>query len=604
MEPTVNTAAMQQTPEVNKTQVVTAKPDTSTAALLSLLAQHLQSGLLSDAQAAQLGKNAASESKAHMQSDNKDEKGSEPTFNLMNRTAVESESSDEESSDTSSSTSTSKSSSSDANSSGTLTASESSEFEKDMNAVQAIATALSDWNNGSESDFLDAIKNALSSTGCSSVSALMDQLTTLADNTFNPLVINAVSSIKDNGLISVLEADGATDTLYTTLYATYEAEGVYEKSGDSGLTSFFNVFPGAEENKTTILQLLEAGGVTELSSDLTSSISGVWSEAETYFPGEQTSSDQKNWDMMTNMQALEAIVKDLSSGDISAIANALSSTSCTSVSELFTVTESLADSLGDSSIATTLETIASNPLIEIISDNDAAVAQSIIQIAQMIEEDPEISKDMGDMWAYTHYKSQIDTLNSAGGYKACAEEISSEFDSAWEQAQRYFPSQSTKSNSGSNPSTDPTTDPSTGSGSTTPTKQLKYGEMLSLGDLLMIISDLMNSEETNQAADASLATFLSKLESNVVSDMANRLNSFYENNIAKLTKASQINKETSQLNLYKSEWDNFQSQIDANVQNETNAAGTVDVNEVETTSDFESDILQTWANVANQIAEI
>lgn len=135
----------------------------------------------------------------------------------------------------------------------------------------------------------------------------------------------------------------------------------------------------------------------------------------------------------------------------------------------------------------------------------------------------------------------------------------------------------------------------------------KYGQMLSLRELFFLIGQLMDSQQSNQAADASLGQLLSEKESHVVSVMASKLNDFYSKNIAPLTKTSDANKiqeNTAKLNLYKSEWDNFKSQIDANVQNQTNAAGTVDVNDVQQSSDFEQDVLQTWANVANQVAQV
>ncbi|PCI77501.1 hypothetical protein COB21_03030 [Candidatus Aerophobetes bacterium] len=137
-----------------------------------------------------------------------------------------------------------------------------------------------------------------------------------------------------------------------------------------------------------------------------------------------------------------------------------------------------------------------------------------------------------------------------------------------------------------------------------PVKPLKYGIMMSFSELFAVMSQLMESQQNTQAADASLGETLNDKESIVIKEMTSKLNSYYTSNVANQTKASEISKYTANLNLYKAQWDNFKDQIDANVQNQTNSAGTVDVNNIQQTSDFEKDVLQTWANVANQIASL
>ena len=129
---------------------------------------------------------------------------------------------------------------------------------------------------------------------------------------------------------------------------------------------------------------------------------------------------------------------------------------------------------------------------------------------------------------------------------------------------------------------------------------------ISFRALFSIMMKLMTSQENAQSRDADTGSKLSDQETDVITNMASSLSKYYNSVIAPAAKDSKtdISAKSAQLNLYKSEWDNFKDQIDGQVQNLSNAAGTTDVNNIQQTTDFEKDVLQTWGNVANQIAAL
>lgn len=134
----------------------------------------------------------------------------------------------------------------------------------------------------------------------------------------------------------------------------------------------------------------------------------------------------------------------------------------------------------------------------------------------------------------------------------------------------------------------------------TPTGQLKT---MSFRALFAIMMKLMTSQENAQSRDADTGAKLSDQENAIIKNMAKSLQNYYSKVVAKASKTN-ISERSAELNLYKSQWDNFKDQIDGQVQNLSNAAGTTDVNNIQQTTDFEKDVLQTWGNVANQIAAL
>ncbi len=143
-------------------------------------------------------------------------------------------------------------------------------------------------------------------------------------------------------------------------------------------------------------------------------------------------------------------------------------------------------------------------------------------------------------------------------------------------------------------------------GGPTPTPSgsgVKAGDMLSFKTLFALMMKLMDSQQNAQTQDANMGSKLSKQESTVITQMAASLQNYYSQVVEKASKTDLPTK-TANMNMYKTEWDNFKDQVDSMVQNQTTAAGTTDVNNIQQTSDFEKDVLQTWGNVANQIAAL